>query len=281
MKEYYTLTKPGIVYSHAMTAVAGLLFAAHLTGTGITALLVIGTLVGVVLIVASYCVFNNILDRRIDALMERTKSRAIPTEAISIPHALAFGLALFIAGASIFLYATNLLALLVQLFGMFAYLALYTPAKTRTVHSTLIGTLSGGAPLVAGYVTVTGVLDLTALILFLIMLAWQMVHFFSIGLYRRSDYEAAAVPIFPVRYGSIPTKALMLTYALIFALANYALFAVGASAVYLWVMETLSAIWIAFTLYGFWATDDVRWGKRLFFYSLFVVVAFSLALALA
>ncbi len=278
MKQYYVLTKPGIVYSHAMTAIAGLLFATH--HSGVPFQLIFGTLFGICFIVAAYCVFNNILDSDIDAQMKRTKDRALPTHSISTAHAFMYGSVLFVLGTGILLFTTNVLTLCVALFGMFAYLALYTPAKRYTVHSTIIGTLSGAAPLVAGYTAVTNTLDVTAVILFLIMVAWQMVHFFAIAFYHLADYQAANIPVFPVRYGALPTKVLMLVYSFVFILAIYALYAGGgASFLFLCTLGSAALLWTVFCIYGFFTDDNTRWGKRLFFYSLFVIMLLSVALA--
>ncbi len=279
IKNYYELTKPGIVWSHTFIALAGLVFATHHHGVNLS--LFLHVLCGIALIVASYCVINNVLDRDIDAKMERTKDRSIPKSEISIPHALIFAGALGVLGAAILFFGTNLLTLLVELVGAFFYLALYTPLKRTTVHSTLIGGVSGATPLVAGYVAVTNTLDIAALILFLVMIAWQMVHFFAIATYRLKDYQTANIPVFPVRYGVFVTKIVMLVYAVIFAYATFALYiAGGASVLYAYTTGFASTLWILFCVLGFWVIDDGRWGQKMFFYSLFVLLIFAVMISI-
>lgn len=279
MGTYYRLVKPGIVYGNAMTALAAFVFASqghpHLP-------LLLAMLAGLSCAIAASCVVNNVLDRDIDGRMERTQARAIPAGQVSVPRALLFAAVLGVAGFATLFFFTNLRTLFVTLFGVVVYLALYTPAKRVTPHSTLIGALAGAVPPVVGYVAVVNALDRTALLLFLILVAWQMTHFFAIALFRVDDYRQAGLPVMPVREGIARTKALMLAYALLFAFTLSALSVVHRfSAWHTVPIALLAAGWIALSVSGFATHDDARWGRRMFFYSLVVLIAFSIALALA
>lgn len=279
MGTYYRLVKPGIVYGNAMTAIAAFVFAS--AGHPRLSLL-LAMLAGLSFSIAAACVVNNVLDRDIDARMERTRARAIPTGQVSVQRALLFAAALGIAGFATLFFFTNLLALLATLFGVVVYLALYTPAKRVTPHSTLIGAFAGAVPPVVGYVAVVNAFDRTALLLFLILVAWQMTHFFAIALFRVDDYREAGLPVMPVRKGVARTKALMLAYALLFAFTLFALSAVHRfSAWHAVPVGLLAAGWIALSVSGFAMHDDARWGRRMFFYSLVMLTAFCIALALA
>ncbi|HEX5394881.1 MAG TPA: protoheme IX farnesyltransferase, partial [Candidatus Saccharimonadales bacterium] len=160
-----------------MTAVAGFLFASR---WHIDWLLFASLLIGVTFVIASACVMNNLLDRRLDKKMSRTRNRALPAGKVSPAAGLVFGLLLGAAGFWALSF-TNALTMAIIAVGYIGYVVAYGWSKRHTVYSTLIGTVPGGASLVAGYTAVTGSLDRAAAILFVIMLAWQMVHFYAIA----------------------------------------------------------------------------------------------------
>ncbi|HEV7121336.1 MAG TPA: protoheme IX farnesyltransferase, partial [Candidatus Paceibacterota bacterium] len=152
MRDYYRLAKPGIVYGNALPAIAAFLFAS--TRSGFSLLLFVAMLIGLSGCIASACVINNVIDRDIDARMERTKARAIPMKRISVRNALIFAGALLVVGCAVLFLFTNLLTLAVTLFGVFVYLCLYTPLKRISLHSTIVGAVAGAVPPVVGYVAV-------------------------------------------------------------------------------------------------------------------------------
>jgi protoheme IX farnesyltransferase len=122
----------------------------------------------------------------------------------------------------------------------------------------------------------------TAIVLFLILVSWQMAHFFAIAIYRLADYRDAGLPVMPVRIGILPTKVAIASYTLVFAYAAYALYVVQhLGLLYAITMSLLSLCWIAFSFYGFCTRDTDRWARRMFFYSLIVILLFSLVLALS
>lgn len=279
MKTYYRLTKPGIVYGNAIPAIAAFIFA---SSQHVSVPLFLAMLVGLSLCIASSCVINNVIDRDIDTRMERTKARAIPAGKVSVRNALIFAGVLGIVGIAILYFFTNLLTLLVTLFGVFVYLALYTPAKRITPHSTIIGALSGAVPPVVGYVAVTNTLDATAFLLFLILVCWQMTHFFAIGIFRLKDYAAAKLPVMPVYLGILRTKVLMVIYAFLFAYAAFALFLVEQlGLVYSVPVGIFSIGWVVLGVSGFYAKDDSSWARRTFSYSIILLLVFSISLALS
>jgi protoheme IX farnesyltransferase len=279
VKLYYRLAKPGIVYGNALTALAAFVFA---SGRHIDSVLLLGMLLGLSCTIASACIINNIIDRDIDGHMERTKDRAIPTGRISIRNASVFAAALFLIGTASLFFLTNYLALAVTLFGVFVYVGLYTPLKRVTVHSTIIGALAGAVPPVVGYVAVTNTLDSVAVTLFLLLVCWQMVHFFAIAIFRKDDYAKAGLPVMPVRVGIFRTKVVMVVYALLFAAAAYALLvAAGLGMLYGVTLGLLSAGWIVLSFAGFAGNDDARWARTMFFYSLVILLAWCAVLALS
>jgi protoheme IX farnesyltransferase len=280
MKDYYRLIKPGIVYGNVLTALAAFVFATHRHFTAELFVLLLATLLGLALCIASACVINNILDRDIDARMERTSARAIPNGRISVQQALIFATVLFAAGCAVLLLLTNMLTFAVTLFGVLVYVGLYTPLKRCTIHSTIVGAVAGAVPPVVGYVAVTNMLDATALSLFLILVCWQMTHFFAIAIFRLKDYSEAGLPVMPVKLGLFRTKILMALYVVLFAYAALALYLVqNLGILYAGTLSLLSVGWFALSLYGFRTPDINRWAKRMFFYSIIVILLFSFVLA--
>jgi protoheme IX farnesyltransferase len=238
------------------------------------------TLVGLSLVIASACVTNNYLDRGIDAKMSRTKKRALVVGAISSQQAIIYAAVLGLLGAGILAWFTNLLALWVAIFGFFAYVALYGLAKRHSVYGTEVGSISGAIPPVVGYVAVAGHFDAAALILFLILVTWQMPHFYAIAIFRRTDYAAAHIPVLPVKRGLRATKIRMLIYIVAFIVATHALTAFGYSShAYMVIAALLGVIWLGLCVRGFWAKDDIKWARRMFAFSLVVITVLSVAIA--
>lgn len=278
VRKYYRLTKPGIIYGNALTATGGFLLASK---GHIDAGLFAAMLGGLALVIASACVFNNYTDRDIDAKMARTKARALVSGAISARNALIYATLLGSAGSIILGLYTNSLAQAVALAGLFAYVVLYSLAKRRTVHGTVIGSISGAVPPVVGYCAVTNHLDGGALLLFLILVFWQMPHFYAIATYRSKDYAVARIPVLPLKAGLRNTKLQMVGYIIAFIVASLLLSVFGYTGYsYLAVMSLVGLAWLALALQGFKAKDSNAWARKLFRFSLIVTLVFSIMISI-
>ncbi|MBI1856908.1 protoheme IX farnesyltransferase [Candidatus Saccharibacteria bacterium] len=277
-KSYYELTKPGIVRGNLITATAGFLLAAR---GNVNWGLLAAVLSGTALVIASSCVFNNYIDRDVDKKMSRTKKRPLVTGAIPAVNALIFATFLGLSGFIILASFTNWRTVVMGIFGVVVYLIAYGISKRRSIHSTVIGSLAGAAPLVAGYVAVTNRFDGGAFLLFVILVCWQMPHFYSIGIYRREDYVAAKLPILTVKNGILEAKKQIFYYILAFFVASSGLTIFGyAGYTYLIIMTLVSTFWLRFALAGFKATDNIAWARRMFNLSLIVNVLFSILISL-
>jgi len=278
LKSYYRLTKPGIVYGNLMYAAAGFLLAA---GRHIDLPLFIATLAGTSLVIAGACVYNNVLDRNIDSRMKRTQKRAMVTQVISIRNALIYATILSIAGFGLLMFFVNWLVVAIEAAGTIVYVLVYGWAKRSTIHSTVIGSVSGSVPPVAGYAAVSGRLDGGALLLFLILTFWQMPHFYAIATYRLKDYREAGLPVLTVKKGVRAAKYQIVAYITAFIIAAALLSLYGYTGyVYLVAMVGLGLWWLKLGLEGFKAKDDNKWGRQVFLFSLIITLAFSLLLAL-
>lgn len=275
---YYRLTKPGIIRGNAITAGAGFLLAAH---GHINMVQFAAMLIGLSLVIASACVFNNFIDRDIDKLMTRTQARALVVGELSAAQALLFGATLGLVGTAILIIGTNLLATGIAVFGWVAYVIVYGYYKRQSVHGTIVGSMSGAVPPVVGYCAVTGKLDAAAVILFLILVLWQMPHFYAIAMYRLDDYRTAKIPVLPAVRGIAVTKLSMLAYIVGFIAAASLLTLFGYTGIiYLTTVSAAGLAWLALGYRGLGNGYDTRWAKQMFGWSLVVILVFSTALSL-
>ncbi len=279
LRIYFALTKPGIVIGNLIAACGGFFLASR--GT-VDLTLFLSMAVGLSCVMASGCVFNNYTDRDMDEKMERTKRRALVTNKISVSAAIWFGAILLFLGEILLFMGTTVTAGLVAGAGFILYAVVYSMwAKRATVHATLIGALSGAVPPVVGYVAVTNTLDMIALLLFLVLVAWQMPHFLAIALFRKNEYAAASIPVPPLVYGERITTQLMIVYTCVFAIMALALPFVGAVGnAYTVSMSIICLIWLHICYQVRTETDTVAWARRMFSFSLLALVVFSLLIAI-
>lgn len=276
IKLYYQLTKPGIIYGNLLTTIAGFLLASHWHSLRKLIFVVIGS----ALVVGGACVLNNIIDRDIDKAMKRTSERALAVGKISLKQALVYASVLEVAGCFILGKFTNRLTLLIALVGLFFYVVVYGWAKRNTVYSTLIGAISGALPPVIGYVSISGGIDTAAVIVFMMMVFWQLAHFYAIGLYREEEYKAAKLPIWPIVKGTYSTKLQILGSILAFCILSSSLFIFGYTRyVYLITMLIVGFGWFAQANKASRRLDIKKWGRRVFLQSLSVILITSIALA--
>ncbi len=282
-KNYYELTKPGIIYGNSLPAAAGFLLASK---ENFDLKLFFVMLVGLALVIASGCVFNNIYDSKIDVEMERTKNRALVTGKISRQNAIIFGSILLILGITTFIVFSPAWRLYFSLFtallGFAVYVFFYTPLKHKTVYATLIGSIAGATPPVVGYTAVSNNFDLGALLLFIALVFWQMPHFYAIAIRRLKDYQAAGIPVLPAVKGIHTTKINIIFYIVAFIVAASLLTFFRFTGYTFFIAIVLLGLgWLGLALKGFKKDiDDKLWAKKVFFFSLYVLLAFSVLLSL-
>lgn len=278
-KQYLQVTKPGIIFGNLISVIGGFLLASK---GSIDYPLFIATLLGVSLVVASGCVFNNYIDRDIDRIMERTKNRPLVKGLIDPKVSLIYATALGIAGMVLLLVAANALAMLLALIGFIVYVGLYSLyMKRKSVYGTLIGSLSGAAPPVIGYCAVTNEFDAGALILLLIFSLWQMPHSYAIAIFRFKDYKAANIPVLPVIKGISVAKTHIFLYILAFMVATLMLAISGyAGYKYLIVGAAVSLWWLGMAISGFKTENDDRvWARKLFIFSIVAITSLSVMMS--
>jgi protoheme IX farnesyltransferase len=274
---YYQLAKPGIIYGNILTAAAGYLLASHWKDPN----KFIFTIIGSSLVIGGACVLNNILDRNLDKAMERTSKRALAINLIPVKSALIYGASLELVGLILLGIFTNGLTVVFALLGVFFYVVVYGWAKRHTVYSTIVGAISGSIPPVIGYVSYTNSFDSTAVIIFFMLVFWQLAHFYAIGLYREEDYRAAKLPIWPIVKGTYSTKLQILASILLFSLFSLTLFIFGTVGYsYLVFMLLVGFGWFYIANKNSKFMTIKNWGRKVFIQSLTVILLTSLALAI-
>ena len=275
LKKYLFLTKPGILFGNFVTTLGGYFVA---TQGSVDFLLLLLTLLGTTLVVASGCVVNNIIDQDIDQNMQRTQNRALVKKSISVPVAFVFAIVLSILGFGILWFWVNAYAFLFAVIGFVVYVGFYSLwTKRTTIHQTVVGSISGAAPPVIGYTAVANQFDIGALLIFLGYALWQMPHSWAIAIYRFDDYKNAGIPILPVARSIQRTKIESLIYVILFIVAMNGLFVFGyTNWIYLVVLNVLSFYWLYLSIIGFKAEDDQLWAKKTFLFSVILITVISI-----
>jgi protoheme IX farnesyltransferase len=210
--DYISLTKPGVMSLLLVSTVCPMVLA---SSGAVDLKLMFWVLIGGALVSGSASAINCIWDRDIDQIMQRTKTRPLPSGRLTSQSALIFSLMLGLAGLLVLGYLANPVAALVALSGHLFYVFIYTIwLKRATPQNIVIGGAAGAIPPLVGWVAVTGNLNLTAILLFLVVFIWTPPHFWALALNKNTDYKNAGVPMLPVVSGEAATHRQMLYYAI-------------------------------------------------------------------
>ncbi|MFF2795079.1 heme o synthase [Lysinibacillus xylanilyticus] len=224
--------------------------------------------IGSALVIGAAGAFNNVYDRDIDAIMPRTQSRPTVTGEMSAKSALTLAFAMLIIGVAVLALASPLAAAF-GLLGVFLYVVPYTMwTKRRTIYNTEIGSIGGAIPALIGWSAVSTDITHPAILgLFLVMVIWQMPHFYAIAIRKHADYEAAGVPMLPVVKGMRRTYYQSNFYLILLILSSllFGTLSVGIMLVAL----LLSIAWLVMSIYGYHSNkDQIKWATKMFVFSL-------------
>jgi len=195
---YVALTKPRITLFVVMTAFVGFVAGTKGPLSGMDLGLLFHTLLGTALVASGTSAFNQVWEKELDGRMQRTAARPLPSGRLPLAGAALFAGALSVVGLVELLLFTNGITTALAAFTLVSYVCVYTPMKTRSPASTIVGAIPGALPPLGGYVAAAGALGLPGLALFAILFVWQLPHFFAIGWRHRVDYAKAGVVILPV-----------------------------------------------------------------------------------
>lgn len=195
LSDLLSLTKPRVVVMVLVTTVVGF----YLGSGGYADYGLLGwTLLGTGLAAAGSLTLNQYMERELDACMERTRKRPLPSGRLQPIEALAFGALLTASGLLVLLLAVNALSGMVTAFTAVSYLLLYTPMKRITPLCSLVGAVPGALPPVTGWVAATGQFGAGASVLFAILFLWQLPHSLAIAKLYADDYARAGFRLLPI-----------------------------------------------------------------------------------
>jgi heme o synthase len=267
-RDFLTLAKMGIVMSNLITVFAGLWIAMQYSNLSLISSIdtMILTLLGSALVIAGSCTLNNYVDRDIDHLMTRTSERPTVTGKIDPNQVLWVGIITAAIG-TILLACASFMAALIGIIGLFFYVVVYTMWLKRT-HSinTIVGSVAGAVPPLIGWAAIDENLHPVAWIMFLIMFLWQPPHFLALAMKRCEEYRKAGIPMLPVVSGFAITKRQMVWYVATLIPASLYLYSFGT--IYLVTAIILGFGWLAVGIAGFFMSDDIKWARLMFVYSL-------------
>ncbi|WP_370297005.1 heme o synthase [Rossellomorea marisflavi] len=267
-KDFLSLIKIGIVNSNLITTFTGMWLAFYFSGAHFLQSLdiIFLTLAGSSFIIAGSCAVNNVYDRDIDHVMDRTKGRPTVTGKINAGKALSIGLFMILLG-TIMLFMTTITAGIIGLVGVISYVLLYTMwSKRRYVSNTIVGSISGAVPPLIGWAAVDGGLSTTAWVLFLLVFIWQPPHFYALAMKRVEEYRAANIPMLPVVKGFNVTKHHIVWW--VAALLPLPFFLIDLGLPFFILATAFNIGWLALGLAGYKMKDEIKWSRLMFVYSL-------------
>ena len=275
-RDYLELTKPRVVALITFTAMVGMLLATP--GMVPWEVLVFGSL-GIALMAGSAAAINHLVDRRVDAMMARTRHRPLPSGHLESWQVLGFAVIIGLIGLGLLLAFTNPLTAILTFASLIGYAVIYTLfLKRATPQNIVIGGAAGAAPPLLGWTAVTGQVDSGALLLFLIIYIWTPPHFWALAIQRRHDYANADIPMLPVTHGVAFTRLHILLYTILLFLITLLPFLTGMSGwIYLISAVLLGLRFLSYAV-RLYATGDDRLAMPTFGFS--IVYLFGLFAAL-
>ncbi len=263
--DFKEITKAGLAVSVVFSSLVGYLlgFSDEHPFNWLTLFLLA---IGGYFMVGASNVFNQVIEKDLDAKMDRTKNRPLPSGRVSSQNALLLGFALTLAGL-IILYFINPKTAMFGAISIFMYVSMYTPLKTLTPLSVFVGAFPGAIPFMLGWVAATGNFGIEAGTLFLIQFFWQFPHFWAIGWFLFDDYEKAGFFMLPTgkRDAKTAVQIILYTFWLIVAsvlpvfgfTGSLTLSIVGA------VVVILLGLWMLYFAFKLYKNRDAISAKKL------------------
>jgi protoheme IX farnesyltransferase len=275
-RDLAALLKPNVTAMNVLAALGGAALAPGSLAMEPLLRLVVGTGAAV----GSANVLNMILEREGDRLMVRTAGRPLPSGRLSVAPALLVSILLAILALTT-LATLSALTAGIALLAILLYAFVYTPLKRRTPLALIVGAIPGAAPPLLGWTAVTGSIGAPGLVLFLVLMIWQIPHFLAIALFRQEDYARAGIRTVPVVRGERVAKAQAVAWAALLIPVSLALVPMGvAGPLYAVAAGGLGLWFLLMSVRGFRPDAGAAWARRLFLVSLVYLPGLCLALAL-
>lgn len=276
-REYLELCKPKVVALMLLTAIVGMMLASP--GMVPMNALIFGT-IGIAAAAGSAAVINHLVDRHIDALMQRTQRRPIASGKITPRDAIIFSIILALFSMVILMVFVNTLTAVLSLATLIGYAFVYTMyLKRATPQNIVIGGAAGAAPPLLGWAAVTGSITADALLLVLIIYTWTPPHFWSLAIYRHEDYAKANIPMLPVTHGIPFTKLSIILYTLLMIAITMMPFVIQMSGWVYLIGSLLLGLRFLYWTIKLYRSDDPRVAMQTFRYSItYLMLLFALLL---
>jgi protoheme IX farnesyltransferase len=273
--DLWQLTKPSITRMNLLMTFGGL----ALAGAPLKSWLVFWALLGTGLAVASANSLNMYIERDLDRLMARTANRPLPTKRMEPKVALWFGIILGVLSLLVLQFMVNTVTTLIAGLAILLYVLVYTPMKRTSPLALIVGAIPGAAPPLMGWTAYTGTIDLPGLVLFAILLVWQLPHFIAIALYRQDDYERAGVKAVPIVRGDRVAKAQALAWTTALVPISLLLVPLQVAGAFYGAVALASGLWfLSWSIRGMSGEAGVPWARKFFFASLIYLPVLVLSL---
>lgn len=238
---YVELTKPRIAFMLVLTSAAGFYLG---SGQNFNFTLFVNSMIGIALLAFGVATLNQFIERKTDALMDRTARRPLPSNTLSSNEALIFGTLLCVVAELYLLFLVNGLTAALGLVVIVGYVFLYTPLKTRTSASTAIGALPGAMPPLMGWTSAADSINLGAWTLFALLFLWQFPHFLAIACMYKEQYAKAGIKMLPAleKDGKITARQIVV-FTILMVPVSLAPFFIGLSGVYYLAGASVLGIW--------------------------------------
>jgi protoheme IX farnesyltransferase len=277
VSDYFSLLKPKVMSLVIFSGFAGLLVAPN--ALEMHPLLIAVAMLCLAVNAGAAGAINMWYDRDIDAIMNRTKDRALPKSLMNPTEALSFGIILSLLSVMLMGLALNWVAAGILAFANFFYVVIYTILlKRSTPQNIVIGGAAGAFPPMVGWAAVTGDITLVSLSLFAIIFFWTPPHFWALALFMNDDYERAKIPMMPSTHGEKHTKIQMLIYTIILLPIAVSPYFLGLSGVAYLISAGLLSAFFIFTAVKTLKDKTLKSAKLMFAYSVFYLFALFLAL---
>lgn len=279
--DFYRLLKPRVMYLVIFTAIVGMLMAPG----GINPFLGFVAILCISIGAGASGALNMWYDADIDAVMDRTAKRPIPSGQVEASQAFSFGMVLSFFSVAVLGLLVNWLSAFLLGFTIFFYAVIYTMwLKRSTPQNIVIGGAAGAFPPMIGWACVTGSVTIESVVLFAIIFLWTPPHFWALALWRLQDYDNAGVPMMPNVKGEKSTRNQIFAYSIPLAIAGVLPALMGFASIYYGIVAVILNGRFAWLAYKVWAEgnseDKYAHEKKLFSFSIFYLFALFGALGI-
>ncbi|MBE7411481.1 MAG: heme o synthase [Leptospiraceae bacterium] len=257
LKDLLLLSKPRITLMSVLMALGGF----YLSNAEFSASVLMYSMLGVALIVASANTLNMYLERDTDSLMKRTSKRPLPDKRLSSKTALIFGVVLGVLSLLILYFFVNRITTLLAGIALVLYVWVYTPLKYKSPIALFIGAVPGAFPPLLGWTSATGKVSEPGLVLFLILFLWQIPHFLAIALIRKDEYQFAGIKALPTIKKESIIKSQIFIYSIIMIPVSLLLLYFRVSGLFYGVVSFAVGVWFSKEAYSGMQTKDGDFSK--------------------